>query len=688
MGGMQEATKSLREKLEGAQMRLAEAERNTAGLQSEKEILEQQVQLVKSRSEKAKAAVTSFEAKLKKLSDDRKESDERYLRLQQDLIDAEKQLQSLEKVRVKLQETEASLQTDIRSSLLDVEEAKAKLAAQKSSTGSSTVVAAIMKASQSKGPLASAGVHGRLGDLGMIDDEFDVAVSTACGMLDYIVVETTEGAQACLNYLRDNNIGRASFLLMDQIQEWKKHMASPFRTPSQTHRLFDLIQPFKEEYLPAFYMALKDTLVANDLESATSIAYVGDRAVHRVVTRSGELIDTSGAMSGGGKDVRSGSMKLKSSRVLSRSDPSLSHKNDSEVTEKGINELESKLQSLQSQLNKCRLDLTENENQIKLLKEKSKSIDSETNRLKLALGSFGDQEKDLLHRLDQSQHETSLSPHEQSNLSEIESKILLVDREIQLKSPDLKTIKREVMTLQQQIGDVCGPKLSKAQARLTILSTQLDEKTKELTSLQVEQTNARKTALKSQSLREKAEKDAAEYESKLSQYQKDQIEMENEALQVISAVETIKKEMLEKEEKLESFESQFKQIKSELSKRKSLEEELHHEISKLKEETHQLIVEAKKHHEKLDELRKKHVQEQMELKESMTAAIQSVISSTTAMAMANNDSILSNATASLLIDSMAINEEIEQLPVISNYEEIHIDDVKKNIVNLEETKRK
>ena len=39
------------------------------------------------------------------------------------------------------------------------------------------------------------GVLGRLGDLGAIDKKYDVAVSTACAALDYIVVETTADAQ-------------------------------------------------------------------------------------------------------------------------------------------------------------------------------------------------------------------------------------------------------------------------------------------------------------------------------------------------------------------------------------------------------------------------------------------------------------------------------------------------------------
>jgi hypothetical protein len=41
-----------------------------------------------------------------------------------------------------------------------------------------------------------------------IDDTYDVAVSTASGALDFLVVETAKGGAACVEYLRKNNLGR------------------------------------------------------------------------------------------------------------------------------------------------------------------------------------------------------------------------------------------------------------------------------------------------------------------------------------------------------------------------------------------------------------------------------------------------------------------------------------------------
>jgi len=39
------------------------------------------------------------------------------------------------------------------------------------------------------------GVHGRLGDLGKIDKKYDVAISSSCPQLDYIVVDSVKDAE-------------------------------------------------------------------------------------------------------------------------------------------------------------------------------------------------------------------------------------------------------------------------------------------------------------------------------------------------------------------------------------------------------------------------------------------------------------------------------------------------------------
>jgi hypothetical protein len=60
------------------------------------------------------------------------------------------------------------------------------------------------------------GIYGRLGDLGCIDHQYDIAVSTASPALDYIVVETTETAHRCIDFLKKKHLGVATFCTLNK----------------------------------------------------------------------------------------------------------------------------------------------------------------------------------------------------------------------------------------------------------------------------------------------------------------------------------------------------------------------------------------------------------------------------------------------------------------------------------------
>lgn len=68
---------------------------------------------------------------------------------------------------------------------------------------------------------------------------------------------------------------------------------APIRTPEESPRLFDMVRFNDESVRPAFYFALRDTLVAQDMEQATRIAFQKDRR-WRVVTLKGQIIEMAG----------------------------------------------------------------------------------------------------------------------------------------------------------------------------------------------------------------------------------------------------------------------------------------------------------------------------------------------------------------------------------------------------------
>jgi hypothetical protein len=51
-----------------------------------------------------------------------------------------------------------------------------------------------------------------------IPAEYDVAVSTASGQFDNLVVENTKGAEQCIKYLRDKHLGRATCIILEKMR--------------------------------------------------------------------------------------------------------------------------------------------------------------------------------------------------------------------------------------------------------------------------------------------------------------------------------------------------------------------------------------------------------------------------------------------------------------------------------------
>ena len=107
-------------------------------------------------------------------------------------------------------------------------------------------------------------------------------------------------------YLRRKDIGRVNVLAHDVSLRWKDKVVQKVKTPENAPRLIDLIKVEDEDMKTAFYQYVRDTLVADNLEQAKRIAFGATR--YRVVTLDGEVIETSGAMAGGGREKMCGKM--------------------------------------------------------------------------------------------------------------------------------------------------------------------------------------------------------------------------------------------------------------------------------------------------------------------------------------------------------------------------------------------
>ena len=196
------------------------------------------------------------------------------------------------------------------------------------------------------------GIHGRLGDLGGIDPKYDAAISSCCSALDHYVVHDTETAKKCIRALARDNVGRATFIAMDKMRNYERGLNNR-PDPNEVGglpRLVDLVKPRKEMFSLAFYFALRDTLVADNLNVAKKVAY-GARKRWRVVTLDGSLIDNSGTMSGGG--------------TVARGRMGATCKQDSEVSDKELREKEMGYEQLEAEMKEVNEKVSQLEKEIR-----------------------------------------------------------------------------------------------------------------------------------------------------------------------------------------------------------------------------------------------------------------------------------------------------------------------------------
>lgn len=66
--------------------------------------------------------------------------------------------------------------------------------------------------------------------MGGIDAKYDVAISTSCGRLDNIVVDTVNTAQMCIEFLKSSDIGRATFIALEKVAHYADRASQRIQT--------------------------------------------------------------------------------------------------------------------------------------------------------------------------------------------------------------------------------------------------------------------------------------------------------------------------------------------------------------------------------------------------------------------------------------------------------------------------
>lgn len=416
------------------------------------------------------------------------------------------------------------------------------------------------------------GFHGRLGDLGLIDDKYDVAISTACPALDSMVVETVETAQACIDYLRKNKLGYANFICLNKL---RKFDMGPIKTPGNpmtVKRLFDLIVPADTKFLPAFYSKMFNTLVATNLQEAKTVAYGPKR--FKVVTLDGKIVDTSGTMSGGGNNFARGAMKLSSNAIS----------NDSQFSEEDIEQMREELKGMESNVDALNAECQEMEANLRKLKDLMPETEFAIQTVKLDIQLLIAEKKELSAVVKQlmAERENEDATNEVNKLIESKqfdlAKVQKEKNELKLQMIDSET---RVAILEEKIMEAGGVELKVQNSKVDSIYQQIDiihEKTSGdvMASKKLENDIKRFTKIVSDS-----EQELLSNERETKVVEEEFAEKRNQVTEIVTLSAKLEGQRSEEERNLEELTDALEELSAKINEFKSDEIELRNQLEKV-----------------------------------------------------------------------------------------------------------
>lgn len=164
------------------------------------------------------------------------------------------------------------------------------------------------------------GIHGPVANLIKTDKKYSLAIEMALGAgLQNLVVDREEDAKNAIQFLKQKNAGRATFLPLTAIHSQELQIQNLNQEAGFINLASRLIQ-FDLQYQSIIFYLLGRTVITENLDSGIAIARKY-RNAFRIVTLDGQIINRGGSMTGGSINrstgVLSRSLELEQLRIQS-----------------------------------------------------------------------------------------------------------------------------------------------------------------------------------------------------------------------------------------------------------------------------------------------------------------------------------------------------------------------------------
>lgn len=145
------------------------------------------------------------------------------------------------------------------------------------------------------------GIHNTISKLIDVEEKYALSLEVALGgAKDYVVVDNPNIAKACINYLKENNLGRVTFFPLDVIKPRfiDNETLNELKTKEGFINVLANLVSYDEMYKNIVFNQLGNVLVVNNIDNANIISKVINNK-YKIVTLDGEIINVGGSITGG-----------------------------------------------------------------------------------------------------------------------------------------------------------------------------------------------------------------------------------------------------------------------------------------------------------------------------------------------------------------------------------------------------
>lgn len=295
-GGIsQEQEESLKGNLLELMNQMAQARNEIRYSDQQKEALERRVTRVSDESGKWEAQKVELEQRKKGLEAAIQKLGQEISSLRSGYIQGSEKYQALQKL---LEESQGTIRKweQKREALISRRDTMKEM--QDDFDGFMLGVKEVLKAARKE---TLHGVHGAVAELIRVPEHLEQAMETALGAsVQHIVMENESVSRQAISFLKQRQLGRATFLPMDVIRS--RQIGAGERQIAESAEGFvgigaDLVQ-YDERYAGIVGSLLGNVVIARTLEDANRIA-ARCQYRYRVVTLEGDVVNAGGSMTGG-----------------------------------------------------------------------------------------------------------------------------------------------------------------------------------------------------------------------------------------------------------------------------------------------------------------------------------------------------------------------------------------------------